>query len=63
MRELRPEVSEGLAGVVRRMLAKNPDDRYQKPRAVMDALAEVFSGPRRSIRPSRHASPLSVTFP
>src|SRR5581483_12005391 len=36
---LRPDVPAGLALVVRRMLAKHPDERYQTPREVAEALA------------------------
>jgi serine/threonine protein kinase len=38
VRELRPEVPEGLAAVVARMMAKNPWERYQLPKDVAVAL-------------------------
>ncbi len=37
--ELRPEVPEGLSAVITRMIAKAPDDRYQTPGEVGEALA------------------------
>jgi WD40 repeat protein len=39
IRELRPDVPPRLARVVQRMMAKSPDDRYQTPDEVGDALA------------------------
>jgi serine/threonine protein kinase/Tol biopolymer transport system component len=45
LRELRPEVPEGLAAVVARMMAKAPDDRYQTPADVYEALAEWTQAP------------------
>jgi serine/threonine protein kinase len=38
IRQRRPEVPEGLAAVVRRMMKKNPRDRYQTPEEVVAAL-------------------------
>jgi eukaryotic-like serine/threonine-protein kinase len=40
VRQLRPEVPEGMALVLERMMAKDPADRYQTPAAVAAALAE-----------------------
>jgi serine/threonine protein kinase len=40
VRELRPEVPEGLAVILRHMMAKNPERRYQTPQEVVDALAD-----------------------
>jgi tRNA A-37 threonylcarbamoyl transferase component Bud32 len=45
VRELRPEVPEELAGVVARMMAKDPADRYQTPAEVADALARWTAAP------------------
>jgi serine/threonine protein kinase len=45
VRELRAEVPEGMAAVVERMLAKEPEDRYQMPLEVADALAEWTATP------------------
>ena len=38
VRELRPQVPEGLAAIVERMMAKNPWERFQTPGAVVQAL-------------------------
>lgn len=38
LRELRPEVAEGLAAVIQQMMAKDPDQRYQSLGEVIDAL-------------------------
>jgi serine/threonine protein kinase len=40
VRSLRPEVPEGIAKIVDKMMAKNPWDRYRTPQAVVHALAE-----------------------
>ena len=39
IRDLRPEVPEGLARIVERMMAKSPANRYAEPADVADALA------------------------
>ncbi len=39
--KLRPEVPPALADITRTMLAKNPEDRYQTPAEVVEALASV----------------------
>ena len=39
------EQHPAVADVLRKMLAKKPDERYQTPAAVVDALAKVGSGP------------------
>ena len=38
VRELRPEVTEELAAVLAKMMARNPEQRYQKPIEVVQAL-------------------------
>ncbi len=45
VRSLRPEVPEGLEGILRRMMAKRPEDRYQTPAEVVEALAEWTRAP------------------
>jgi serine/threonine-protein kinase len=42
IRSLRPEVPEGLAAVVAKMLAKNPDDRYEKAEDVAAELQPFY---------------------
>jgi hypothetical protein len=42
--KLCPELSPGLADVVRRLMAKNPDDRYQTPHDLIEALDAVGRG-------------------
>ncbi|OWK37826.1 protein kinase domain-containing protein [Fimbriiglobus ruber] len=44
LQELRPDVPPGLAGVVGRMLAKQPAERYQTPKDVLDALVPLYKG-------------------
>jgi serine/threonine protein kinase len=45
IRIIRPEVPEGLAAIVEKMLAKDPAHRYQTPMAVADALAPWTTTP------------------
>jgi serine/threonine protein kinase len=45
VRQLRPEVSEGLAGLIDRMMAKDPAQRLQTPQEVADALAPYTAEP------------------
>jgi len=44
IRELRPEVPEWLAGIIEKMMAKRPEDRYQTPGAVAAAVAGKGEG-------------------
>src|SRR5262249_40087679 len=44
LRELRPEVSEGLAQVVARMMARNPAERFSEPGQVAAALLPFVRG-------------------
>jgi WD40 repeat protein len=44
IREVRPEVPEGVAAVVAKMMAKDPADRYQTPAEVAEALAPWAAG-------------------
>jgi WD40 repeat protein len=60
IQELRPDLPPRLVRVIQRMMAKNPEDRYQAPEEVWEALAP-FAGqtvvidpsPRRGRRPAR----------
>jgi serine/threonine protein kinase len=45
VREIRPEVPEGIANVMGRMMAKNPWERFQTPGAVAQALASWTRSP------------------
>src|SRR5262249_39548816 len=45
VRRLNPRVPDALWAVLRRMLAKNPEDRYQTPAELLEALQEVKYGP------------------
>lgn len=51
IRELVPEVPEGLAAVLKKMLAKKPEDRYTTPREVREAL-QPFAKQSRPYDPS-----------
>jgi serine/threonine protein kinase len=44
VREFRPEVPEGLAAIIAKMIAKKPGQRYQTPGEVAEALAEWAQG-------------------
>src|SRR5262249_14394329 len=44
--KLRPDVPLGVAAVVRKLMAKRPEDRYQTPAEVAAALAALVPGPR-----------------
>jgi serine/threonine protein kinase len=41
--QLRPDLPAEVAGIVRRLMAKRPEDRYQTPAEVAAALASLFS--------------------
>jgi len=41
IREHRPETPEGWAALLARLLARNPDDRFQSAREVLEALAQL----------------------
>ena len=45
VRELRPDVPEEMAQVLKQMMAKNPAERYQDPQAVVEALAPWTATP------------------
>jgi eukaryotic-like serine/threonine-protein kinase len=42
--ELRPDLPKGVASIVRKLMAKNPDDRFQTPDELMEALSP-FANP------------------
>jgi hypothetical protein len=44
VRQFNPDVPDGLWAVLRRMLAKRPDDRYQTPAELLDALLRLGAG-------------------
>jgi len=44
VRKLNPHVPDGLWSVMRRMLAKRPDDRYQTPAELLEALLRLSAG-------------------
>ena len=44
LREIRPEFPAELIGIVERMLAKKPDDRYQSARAILNDLRRLQAG-------------------
>jgi hypothetical protein len=59
VRELRPEIPAGLDAVIKRMMARMPDDRYQTPLAVAEALAP-FAAPQPAEAPPPLARPMAV---
>jgi serine/threonine-protein kinase len=50
LEELRPDVPKSIAKIVRKLMAKNPDERFQTPDELMDALAP-------------HAAPSALDWP
>jgi serine/threonine-protein kinase len=61
--ELRPEVSRAIAKIVRKLMAKNPDERFQTPNELMDALAP-HAAPGTLDWPTREDDlPMSKTAP
>jgi serine/threonine protein kinase len=59
---VRPEVPEELAAVVRKMMAKNPADRYQTPAEAAEALLP-FVKPGAKTVPARAAEPRRAPIP
>ena len=49
--QLRPGLPPQLSSVVRKMLAKRPEERYQKPGEVVQALGPFAEGRYRTVRP------------
>src|SRR5439155_26269507 len=67
IRTIRPEVPEGVAAIVEKMMAKEAAQRYQTPQEVMDAL-EPWTGtpigpPPVEEMPRLCAAALGVTVP
>lgn len=60
-RELNQEVSQELVDICSRMLAKNPDDRYQTASELLTDLAQLQSKERRSIESIRTTSQGTVS--
>jgi serine/threonine protein kinase len=59
--QVRPEVAPGLAGVVRKLMAKRPEDRFQTPAELARVLAEgLASGRWPACRPAP-AVPVAVS--
>jgi tRNA A-37 threonylcarbamoyl transferase component Bud32 len=51
---LRPEVPPAMSAVIRKLMAKRPDDRYQTPAELAVALEEVLSGrPAKTVPAAR----------
>jgi serine/threonine-protein kinase len=48
VRQFNADVPDGLWGVLRRMLAKRPDDRYQTPAELLDALLRLSATPEEA---------------
>jgi serine/threonine protein kinase len=59
--KLRPEVTPAVAAVVRKMMAKSPDDRFQTPAELAAALDDVLHG--RPPRAVPAAPPKAVAVP
>jgi serine/threonine protein kinase len=57
VRENRPDVPEGLAAIIARMLAKNPGDRYQAPGQVLEALTPWVRGTAEETSAGSTAAP------
>ena len=55
---IRPEIPDDLAEVIRRMMAKDPEQRFQTPQEVADALAPFMDQHRT---PSEHQTPTTQT--
>jgi serine/threonine protein kinase len=62
IRQLNPQVPERLTAVMRRMLAKKPDDRYQTPAELLDELLQLDS-PAPPTSPPRPAAAATADEP
>jgi formylglycine-generating enzyme required for sulfatase activity/tRNA A-37 threonylcarbamoyl transferase component Bud32 len=58
--QLRPEVPAAVAAVVRRLMAKRPQERYQTPAEVALALAEVGRNPAPSVPARGEVRPVAA---
>jgi serine/threonine-protein kinase len=63
VRQLNPEVPAGLWFVLQRMLAKAPDDRYQTPTELIEALKHMPVAPARLSPPPADLLPAAATPP
>jgi serine/threonine-protein kinase len=61
--ELRPDLPADLCGMVHKMMAKNPDDRYQSVREVLLDLAKVRDGIAVGLPAQPPALTLSASYP
>ena len=61
LRSMREDVPEALEAIVARCMAKSPDDRYQTPGELAEALAGVLGQPTLNV--SLPVSPPSVSLP
>ncbi len=56
-RALRPDLPPGLAAVIRQLLAKDPDDRYQNAAGLVADLRQVLDDPDAPLDPLRTGTP------
>jgi len=59
----RPEVPAGLVAVVTRLLAKKPEERYQTPAALAEALAVCLQPPPEAVAPAAAPVPSAAPAP
>ncbi len=57
-RNANPNISDAVAGVLERALAKTPAERYATPRALMDAFKQAVSGTDAGNRPPSQVAPV-----
>jgi serine/threonine-protein kinase len=63
LQELNPAVSPGLAAILRRMLAKRPEDRFQTPQEMLAALEQAESPALLIVPEEAGLLPLELTPP
>jgi serine/threonine-protein kinase len=61
--KLRPEVPPAVAGIVRKLMAKKPEDRYQTPAEVVNALETLLPRQAVSRPPAAFAVPIATAVP